>query len=558
MTTNADDNDAAATSAASVSSPASLIGEKIHKYEIIRIIGRGGMGTVYEAINTAISKRVAMKFVDAEMARNADAVARFQREAQSASAVESAHIVEIFDSGITDKGQPFIVMELLRGEDLGHRIKRCGRLDLGEAVHIIAQILRGLNRAHAAGIVHRDLKPDNIFLVDRDDDQNFAKILDFGISKVQRTSDVPVSTLTRQGTVLGTPFYMSPEQAQAMSDIDGRTDLWSVGAILYECLTGRPPYHGGTYEQVIINICMKDAEDVRMHNPGVTEGMAQVITKALCRERDGRFGSAREFLDAIASATGGLISSRPGRGSGDDLLLASARSSGTPVSGAAVVRPSDRPAADGFENTVEVHPAGTSKVGWSTSRRQAQGRDKRRFLIVGSVALAAGGLLALFVMNKMGDRASDAAASAAPAAAPKELRMQLKSSVEHPRFSVDGAEVKDGVLVGNAGERRHVRLEGDNIQPFEVDVNIGPDALTIDPQTAKTAQTAAPDVSPAGDASAASSAEPQKGSPVPRAVHSGRTPRGSRPEPPVSGAPAQTSPPASTGGVAGQLKLKTD
>ncbi len=557
MTTNADDTDAAATSAAS--SPASLIGEKIHKYEIIRIIGRGGMGTVYEAINTAISKRVAMKFVDAEMARNADAVARFQREAQSASAVESAHIVEIFDSGITDKGQPFIVMELLRGEDLGHRIKRCGRLELGEAVHIVAQILRGLNRAHAAGIVHRDLKPDNVFLVDRDDDQNFAKILDFGISKVQRTSDVPVSTLTRQGTVLGTPFYMSPEQAQAMSDIDGRTDLWSVGAILYECLTGRPPYHGGTYEQVIINICMKDAEDVRMHNPGVSEGMAQVITKALCRERDGRFGSAREFLDAIATATGGLISSRPGRGSGDDLLLASARSSGTPVSGpAAVLRPSDRPAADQFENTVEVHPAGTSKVGWSTSRRQAQTRDKRRFLIVGSVALAAGGLIALFVMSKMGDHASDAAASAAPASAPKELQMQLKSSVEHPRFFVDGKEVKDGFLVGNGGERRLVHVEGDNIQPFDVPVNIGPDTFTIDPKAPSAAESASPDVSPAGDASAAPSSEAKRESPAPKLVHSGRTPRGGTAEPPSSGAPVQTSPPASTGGVAGQLKLKTD
>src|SRR6185369_16289159 len=151
----------------------------------------------------------------------------------------------------------------------------------GEAVHITGQLLRGLHRAHRAGIVHRDLKPDNVFLVDRDDDQNFVKIVDFGISKVQRSGEVPVQTLTRQGTVLGTPFYMSPEQAQALPDVDGRTDLWAVGAILYECLTGHPPHSGSSYEQVIVNICMKDAQDVRMGNPAVPEPIARVIAKAL-------------------------------------------------------------------------------------------------------------------------------------------------------------------------------------------------------------------------------------------------------------------------------------
>src|SRR5262249_53979558 len=130
-----------------------LVGTRVHKYDIVRVIGRGGMGTVYEALNTAIGKRVAMKFIDAGTVQTTDAVARFQREAQAASAVESAHIVDIFDSGISEEGQPYIVMELLRGEDLGHRIKRCGRLDLPEALHVTAQILRGLNRAHKAGIV---------------------------------------------------------------------------------------------------------------------------------------------------------------------------------------------------------------------------------------------------------------------------------------------------------------------------------------------------------------------------------------------------------------------
>ncbi len=252
-----------------------LVGRRVHKYEIVRAIGRGGMGTVFEALNTTIGKRVAMKFVDAALTQNKDTVDRFQREAQAASAAESAHIVEIFDSGFTEDEIPYIVMELLRGEDLGHRIKRCGRLELGEALHVAAQILRGLHRAHETGIVHRDLKPDNVFLVDRDDDASFVKILDFGVSKMQRAGEVPVRTLTRQGTVLGTPFYMAPEQAQAMPDIDGRADLWSVGTILYECLTGHPPHTGNSYEQVIVNICTKDVPDVRTENPAVPEAIAQ-------------------------------------------------------------------------------------------------------------------------------------------------------------------------------------------------------------------------------------------------------------------------------------------
>ncbi len=286
-----------------------LVGRVIGKYEIVRLLGVGGMGRVYEGLNTTIGKRVALKFIERDEA-STDAVARFQREAQAASSVESAHIVEIFDAGQSDEGMPFIVMELLRGEDLGHHIRRLGRLELADAFVIVAQILRGLHRAHEVGIVHRDLKPDNIFLLDRDDDELFAKILDFGISKITRRGEGRSTTITQEGTVLGTPVYMSPEQAQALPDVDGRADLWSVGAILYECLSGRPPHSGGTYEQVIVNICMKDVDDIRLHNPIVPAGVASVIAKALTRERADRFQTARGFLDALVVESGGVLSGR--------------------------------------------------------------------------------------------------------------------------------------------------------------------------------------------------------------------------------------------------------
>ena len=535
---------ASGSTIAVASAPASdaLVGKRVDKYEIVRVIGRGGMGTVYEALNTTINKRVAMKFVDAETAQSKDSVARFQREAEAASAVESAHIVEIFDSGVSADNIPYLVMELLRGEDLGHRIKRCGRLEINEAVHIVAQILRGLHRAHEAGIVHRDLKPDNIFLVDRDDDQSFAKILDFGISKVQRQNGAPVHTLTRQGTVLGTPFYMSPEQAQALPDIDGRTDLWSVGAILYECLTGRPPYNGTSYEQVIVNICMHDAEDVRAHNPAVSEPIARVISKALARDRHERFATAREVLEALKAATGGVISTRSGA------IPAEERASGNSSSPDFRLTPrgSSRPDAVAPGSTsesrsgnapIEIRPAGSSKVGWSTSRRAAA-REKRTFVAIAVSALLAGSLGAfLFVRSRPQAPPSSAVQS-------EEISVQLRANVPGARFLVDGAPVQNGVLKGQKGEVKRVLVEAEGYAPSEREVTLtGAEPVQIVLAAATLAASVAlPVVSPGAEAASAKVAEPVK-------------------KPRDLGKTAGTPPPhptATPGVGGGQLKLKTD
>lgn len=276
------------------------------KYRVDRLIGRGGMGAVYEATNIAIGKRVALKFLDRGAARDRDSIARFQREAEAAGAVESAHIVHIFDSGSTDDGRPFLVMELLSGEDLRALLKREGRIALADAIHITGQVLRALARAHAAGIVHRDLKPDNVFLCRRDDDPMFVKIVDFGISKITRR-EATADTLTRRGVVLGTAFYMSPEQAQAFRDIDGRSDLFSVGAILFEALAGRPPHIGSVYEAVLIDICTKDAPNIRSLVPEIPEAVADVIARSLMRERDARWQDANDFYDALGMAAPGLL-----------------------------------------------------------------------------------------------------------------------------------------------------------------------------------------------------------------------------------------------------------
>ncbi|WP_437926407.1 serine/threonine-protein kinase [Sorangium sp. So ce291] len=549
------------TAAATQPVEGALVGKRVHKYEIVRAIGRGGMGMVYEAVNTTIGKRVAMKFVDADLAQNKDAVARFHREAQAASAVESAHIVEIFDSGFADE-VPFLVMELLRGEDLGHRIRRCGRLDLGEALHVTAQILRGLHRAHEAGIVHRDLKPDNIFLVDRDDDPNFAKILDFGISKVRRADGAPAHTLTREGTVLGTPFYMSPEQAQALPDVDGRTDLWAVGAILYECLTGHPPHSGNSYEQVIVNICMKDAQDVRMSNPAVPEPIARVIAKALTRDRELRFSSARDFLDALVAGAGGLLGAR--RSSSDEL---GAHTSSAPgLSGRTPVKQTPGDPSIALDPTLEVHGS-SSKVGWSSTGRTGA-RGPRRLALGALVLLSlVAGLTGAVLHARRPPAEGTAAIAPAP---PAHVSVELRTNAEGARFTVDGVALVDRTLRGRAGETKRVRIEASGYMPVDKEVTLQADRSPIDvllqplpmavapaPAAVETAQPTP--IAPASVPRTAPSASTKKTATLPfaaRARGAGGAGAGAK-----TAAPSQATPAVATSkptGVAAGLQLKVD
>ena len=267
------------------------------KYRIERLLGRGGMGAVFAAQNTAIGKRVALKFLSAEAARDRDAARRFQREAQAASMIESEHIVQVFDSGTTDDGLPFLVMEHLSGEDLRAKLTRERELGVSEAVAIALQVLRALVRAHAAGIIHRDLKPDNVFLCARDDGSMLVKLVDFGISKLERGT--MSERLTRRGTVLGSAHYMSPEQAQASDDVDQRSDLYGVGAMLFEMLAGRPPHVGTTLESVLVAICTQTAPSIQSFRPDVGRELSEAVARALEREPSARFATAAAMRDAL-------------------------------------------------------------------------------------------------------------------------------------------------------------------------------------------------------------------------------------------------------------------
>jgi serine/threonine protein kinase len=268
------------------------------------------MGSVYEAQNVAIGKRVALKFLRAPAGADPSVRARFHREARLVSAIESAHIVQIFDTGETDTGEPFLVMEFLQGEDLASRIRRLGRLGVPNAASITAQALRGLKRAHAAGVIHRDLKPHNVFLIDGEDGKTHVKVVDFGLSKFLDAdgdkgsilSASPQDALTRAGTPVGTPFYMSPEQIEALDDIDHRTDLWSLGTILYESLAGAPPFSETSFARLVIAICHRDPTPISSLVPDLFPSLARVVGRAMARDRTQRYQSADEFLNELLEA----------------------------------------------------------------------------------------------------------------------------------------------------------------------------------------------------------------------------------------------------------------
>ncbi len=262
-----------------------LSGHQLGPYRLLREIGGGGMGTVYEAEDTRLGRRVAVKLLPPEYSRDRKAKERFLREARAAAAVDHPNLCTVHDVGESD-GQLYIVLSFYEGETLRERIRR-GPLPVAEAREIAMQVARGLARAHDAGIVHRDVKPANVMLTQRGE----AKILDFGIARLEGDE----ASLTRTGASWGTPAYMSPEQARG-EPVDGRTDVWSLGAVLYEMLAGRRPFGGETLETVVSAILTREPEPLERVWPNVPPELARVVERALAKDPAKRYASAAELL----------------------------------------------------------------------------------------------------------------------------------------------------------------------------------------------------------------------------------------------------------------------
>lgn len=267
------------------------------KFRIERVLGRGGMGVVVAATHVQLEERVALKFLLPEALQNKEAVRRFEREARAAVKIKSEHVARVTDVGTLETGAPYMVMEFLNGMDLGDYLEQKGQLDIEEATDLLLQACEAIAEAHSLGIVHRDLKPANLFRIIRSDGSPSVKVLDFGISKVSSGSD---ASMTQTSSMMGSPYYMSPEQMTSAKNVDHRTDIWALGIILHELLTGKVPYQGETIPEICAQVLQSPPPRLTSLRPEAPVELEQIIDMALAKNRDDRFPDVASFAAAIA------------------------------------------------------------------------------------------------------------------------------------------------------------------------------------------------------------------------------------------------------------------
>ena len=286
-------------------------GQVIGNFTVVKLIGHGGMGEVYLAEQKDLGTRVAIKLLQTGVSRDRDHVTRFFNEARAVGKINHAGIVRIFDAGYTAAGRAYFVMEMLEGDDLANELARDGTLALTRAADILAQCCRALAAAHAKGIVHRDMKPENVFLTSRDGRPDFVKIVDFGIAKMSdiETTGAPGRKLTKTGMIFGTPEYMSPEQAAGKASLDHRVDIYALGVIFYELITGRVPFVGDTFMGVLTQHMFEPVPALTETNPNVkvSPAIEAFIGRALSKDPDDRFQSCDEMYSALEDAMGGDV-----------------------------------------------------------------------------------------------------------------------------------------------------------------------------------------------------------------------------------------------------------
>jgi serine/threonine-protein kinase len=516
-----------------------LIGETLGVYRLLRRLGQGGMGTVYEA-SAPGDRRVAVKLISAG-SRGANVVRRFLREARATRSIESRHVVGVLDASDDGNSGPFLVMELLDGLDLQTLIRRVGALEPRAAARVFIQAARGLSAAHEKSIVHRDIKPANLFLHEEAEGTIVTKICDFGVAK-DVGEDLTLSLdLTRTGGMLGSPLYMSPEQASNAKGVDARTDLWSLCLSLYEALSGQRPWgQCSTVGQLILAICTQNITPLRELAPWVSPELAAVVHKGLERDVARRWSSSAELAAALEPlALPGEISRRdlcaflpalrppvsaprgpvapPALASGDPLTLSA---SGAPLALSASGAPltlSSLPA--------EVSPPSRSSGAPATTPvapgEQGESRGNRRVTllsIVGVLAVsgAVGGLWARRQETAQGLAVSSASGGVAAPRGAEVRRVSVRVSPPDARVLVRGEErsptaTGDFLLEGEVGESFDVRVEARGVSR-QARVIILRDGVAEPPTIAlslpSSAGSAAASAAPASTASTASTSAP--------------------------------------------------
>lgn len=368
------------------------------KYRIDQVLGKGGMGLVVAAEHIQLQERVAIKFLRLEGDTAPEFQTRFVREAQVSAKLRSEHVVKVRDFGMLDDGTPYMVMEYLEGVDLRKLLKQFGKLPVETALGYVAQACEGLAEAHAIGVVHRDMKPSNLYLTKRPDGSDLVKILDFGVAKMVQGTDH--DELTAAGMLLGSPRYMSPEQLKGAKDIDGRADIWSLGAIMYELLVGRAPFLAQTTAALCMKILGNEAPvAMSSERSDITPELEAVIMQCLERNADDRVPDVGVLctklahaahsanLEAAAKRVVAVLERRAMQQTGTYSTLSSAESKGIATSG---------PATGSLSIDVRSASGVASAASWSSADGQSRKRTYAVAGIAGALVIGAGVLFAAF------------------------------------------------------------------------------------------------------------------------------------------------------------------
>ncbi|HET9959746.1 MAG TPA: protein kinase [Polyangiaceae bacterium] len=346
------------------------------KYRVERVLGAGGMGVVVAALHLELDERVAVKFLLPEVSQDSNAAARFIREARAAARIKSEHVARVIDVGRLESGAPYMVMEYLEGSDLESLVSQ-GPLPIEDAVDYVIQACHAMAEAHGVGIVHRDLKPANLFVCQRPDGTRGVKVLDFGISK---TTDTGEANLTRTSTMMGSPLYMSPEQMRSARDVDRRTDIWALGAILYQLFSGRTPFHGETLPELVSAILTDDPAPLCNARPELPRELEAIVMRCLRKTPSARFDHVGELVHALTP-----FGSRRSRYTAERVAI----SFGTEPAAASLA-----PKVPELQATLGV--GGQTATAWAeTSGEERRHLNRRKWLILGSAGL---GVVAAFVL----------------------------------------------------------------------------------------------------------------------------------------------------------------
>ncbi len=459
----------------------------VGKYKVETILGQGGMGVVVAALHLQLQERVALKFLRPGAGRSDEFNARFLREAQVTAKLRNEHIVKVSDVGVLESGAPYMVMEYVSGVDLRRIMRTDGLLPIPRAVDYIIQACEGLAEAHAIGVVHRDLKPSNLFITHRRDGADLVKVLDFGISKANLVLAEELEDLTAAGALLGSPKYMSPEQLTNTAQVDERSDVWSLGVVLYEMLTGAPPFVADTHAATCVRVLGQEPPaSITERRQDVPKALEDAISHALERDMSLRTANVADFADEVVNATRDLLPASIGVSVDRIRGTIDARAQGTASSPPArPLNPLSQTMSHSYSST--SHRSGSGAV---MSTREEPQRKTGLWIAGGIVVAALLLLIAVFVLRQPEQPAANASLAAHPSATEASTEAKPPVSAE-PSAAATPSETATAPATGAPSESEPTATHEPR-PPRQVGHYVPPPPKTTAPPPPATTPTATP------------------------------------------------------------------